>query len=115
MAKIVIMDDEAEARNVMGRILEREGHEVEMFEDARPALDTVDFGTVDAVIVDLQMPTSGYDAIEEIRRRGHKDLPLIVVSAYVDLELTADMLDVQQIVHKPFTATEVAEAVAAHL
>ena len=61
------------------------------------------------------MPTSGYDAIEEIRNRGHRDLPLIVVSAHVDLELTAEMLDVQQIVLKPFKATEVTEAVSAHL
>ena len=115
MAKIVIMDDEVEVRNIIKRILEREGHEVEVFEDARPALDTVDFSKVDAVIIDLQMPTSGYDAIEEIRSRGHKDLPLIVVSGYVDIELTLEMLDVQEIIHKPFAATDLAEAVAAHL
>ena len=115
MAKIVIMDDEVETRNIMKRILEREGHEVEVFEDARPALDTVDFSEVDTVIIDLQMPTSGFDAIEEIRNRGHKDLPLIVVTAHVDIELTPEMLDVQEIVHKPFTAADVAEAVTAHL
>jgi len=115
LAKIVVMDDEVEVRNIIKRILEREGHEVEVFEDARPALDTVDFSEIDTVIIDLQMPTSGFDAIEEIRNRGHKDLSLIVVSAHVDLELTPEMLDVQEIVHKPFTAADMAEAVAAHL
>jgi DNA-binding response OmpR family regulator len=109
------MDDEVEVRNIIKRILEREGHEVEVFEDARPALDTVDFSEIDTVIIDLQMPTSGFDAIEEIRNRGHKDLSLIVVSTHVDLELTPEMLDVQEIVHKPFTAADMAEAVAAHL
>ena len=63
------MDDEQSARSAITRILEREGHEVLDFEDAAPALEEVDYATVDLAVVDLQMPTSGYDAIEELRAR----------------------------------------------
>ncbi len=111
MARILLMDDEAPAREAMQRIVESRGHEVLAFDDARPALSSVDFDVVDAAIVDLQMPTSGYDAIEEIRARGYTDLPIVVVSAYVDLELTPELLGVQSIVRKPFKATQVADAV----
>ena len=115
MAKIAVMDDEQSARSAIKRILEREGHEVLDFEDAAPALEEVDYATVDLAVVDLQMPTSGYDAIEEIRARAHKDLPIIVVSAHVDLVLTPDVVDVQDIVRKPFSATQFAETVTALL
>ena len=115
MARIVVMDDEQVARGAMKRILEKAGHEVLDFEDAAPALSEVDFSEIDLAIVDLQMPTSGYDAIEEIRGRGHTDLPIVVVSAHVDLVLTDDVLDVQDIVRKPFSASQIAETVEALL
>jgi DNA-binding response OmpR family regulator len=115
MAKIVVMDDEPSARSVIKRILEKAGHEVLEFEDAAPALAEIDFATIDLAIIDLQMPTSGYDAIEEIRDRGHTDLPIIVVSAHVDLVLTPEMLNVQDIVQKPFSVTQLADAVEALL
>ncbi len=56
------MDDKPAARTAIGRILDREGHEVLLYEDAAPALANVDYSTID-----LQIPTSGYDAIGEIR------------------------------------------------
>jgi len=95
----------------MKRILEKEGQEVELYEDAAPALEGADFGSSDLVLIDLQMPTSGYDAIEEIRNRGFNELPLIVISAHVDLVLTAEMLDVQDIIHKPFDIAEFSKSV----
>ena len=115
MARIVVMDDEQPARDAIHRILERAGHDVLVFGDGAPALAEVDYSSVDIAIIDLQMPTSGYDVIEEIRRRGHADLPILVISAYVDLELTPDMLDVQDIVRKPFRIAEVTQAVDALL
>ncbi len=115
MATIVVMDDEPSARNAIKRILLKAGHEVLDFEDATPALSDVDFGAIDLAVIDLQMPTSGYDAIEEIRDRGHTDLPIIVVSAHVDLVLTPDVLDVQGIVRKPFSVAQITEAVDALL
>ena len=44
MARIVVMDDEPSARTAMKRILEKEGQEVELYEDAAPALEGADFG-----------------------------------------------------------------------
>lgn len=72
------MDDEQSARSAITRILEREGHEVLDFADAAPALEEVDYATVDLV-------------------------------------LTPDVLDVQDIVRKPFSAAQFAETVTALL
>jgi len=98
LARIVTMEDDASIRRAIETILTKDGHEVLAYGDAKPALEEVDYDTVDLAISDLQMPTSGYDAIEEIRGRGHQDLPILVVSAHVDLVLTPDVLGVQEIV-----------------
>jgi CheY-like chemotaxis protein len=111
MARIVVVDDEPAARTAISRILEKEGHEVQQYEDGRPALDDVDYSKVDLAIVDLQMPTSGYDVIEEIRARGFDKLPIIVASANVDLVLTPEVLGVQEIIEKPFQIADFSDAV----
>ena len=59
MAKLVVLDDDDSLRKAMVLALEREGHEVQDFEDASPALDEVDFDEVDLVVSDLVMPTPG--------------------------------------------------------
>ena len=44
MATIVVMDDDDFVRGVLVRVLKMHGYTVLAFPDARPALDTVDFG-----------------------------------------------------------------------
>ena len=54
----------------MNALSEMKGHTVYVFEDAQPALEEIDFDTVDLVITDLTMPTPGEKVIRTIRERG---------------------------------------------
>jgi len=47
VAAVVVVDDDVIIRDVVSRILEMAGHTVLSFEDARPALDGVDFSKID--------------------------------------------------------------------
>ena len=77
MATILIIDDEESLLEVLTQLLEGEGYETLSFLDAAPALETVDFETIDLIIMDLWMPTSGAVATQEIRTHGFKT-PIII-------------------------------------
>ncbi len=112
MATIVVMDDDDVVRGVLVRVLKMHGYTVLAFPDARPALDTVDFGEVDLVITDLSMPMPGDVAVEELRGRGIK-VPVIVVSGHIP-DHTAQHLvfvGVQKILNKPFNLLELLDIV----
>ena len=79
MATIVLIEDEAVLREVVSHVLQSDGHEVVSFPDARPALDAIDFRTVDLVLTDLAMPTRGEEAIETLRGGGY-EVPIVVLT-----------------------------------
>ncbi len=112
MAKIVVMDDEATVRTIIERILKREGHEVLAFEDAKPALEQVNFEEIDLVVTDLVMPTPG-DQFILILQEDDIEVPIIVLSAHLNdarVEYLRE-LGVEQILEKPFDVAQLLEAV----
>ncbi len=112
MAKIVVMDDDASVRNVLVRLLKKEGHEVLDFDDAKPALDEVDFTDVDLVLSDLVMPTPG-DQFVLILQQEDIDVPVIILSAHLTDHRTQylEELGVERILEKPFELADVIESV----
>lgn len=87
-ARILVVDDTDFNRDVMTRILERDGHAVETAEDGREALDKLHSGTYDMVLLDVMMP--GMDGIQVIEAM-HGDerlrrLPVIMLSALNEQE-----------------------------
>ncbi len=80
MAKILVIDDEAEIRNVLRQILEREGFEVSIARDGKEGLAKLDGEGADLVITDIIMPgIDGVAALERIKK-DKPDLPVIVIS-----------------------------------
>jgi len=65
---ILLVDDDEDIRTHLGGELEDEGHEVTGASDARAALDALEDGHFDAVLLDINMPgMSGLDALPLIR------------------------------------------------
>jgi DNA-binding response OmpR family regulator len=74
MSRILVVDDDQAVCRAMARTLARSGCEVRTAHDAAPALAiTIDW-TPDAVLVDLNMPTSGLVLVAELRARFGRDL-----------------------------------------
>jgi CheY-like chemotaxis protein len=83
-ATILIVEDDIDTREMLGRFLELEGYRVETAENGKLALERLGSG-VDAcvILLDLMMPVmDGWQFRQEQTRNAElADIPVIVVSA----------------------------------
>jgi diguanylate cyclase (GGDEF)-like protein len=85
---ILLVEDNADAREVLALLLENHGYSVRMAENGVQALVEACRLPPDLVITDLAMPElSGLALVKQFRERpALMDIPVIVVSAHHDLE-----------------------------
>ena len=86
---VLVVDDDAEARDRLKVMLEREGWSVKTAENGRVALDVLESAAPSLIMLDLMMPEmDGFTFLNELRsieqRRG---IPVIVLTAK---DITAD-------------------------
>jgi two-component system response regulator HydG len=83
---ILVVDDEPSNRQVLSRILSKEGYQVEQADDGRQALDRLRAGGIELVLTDLKMP--GMDGLELLQaaRALEQDVEFIVMTAYGTVE-----------------------------
>ena len=84
MAKILVLEDDNDLRNLYQRALSFRGHDVQATNSAENAiqlLDHLDYD-VDAAVLDMSMPgLSGSAVVEVIRYQSHNpEMPIIVIS-----------------------------------
>ena len=78
LGRILVVDDEVNARTALAELLRDEGYDVETAADAFKALGKLDAFTPDAVVTDLKMP--GMDGIELVKKvRAAEDAPAVIV------------------------------------
>ena len=81
-ARVLLVDDEADTRETLARLLERQGARVRVAASALAALQTLDVFEPQLLISDIGMPgTDGYSLLGQIRARC-PDLPAIALTAY---------------------------------
>jgi CheY-like chemotaxis protein len=83
-ATVLIVEDDLDTREMLGRFLELEGFNVETAENGKRALERLGSGVGACVILlDLMMPVmDGWQfRQEQIRNSALADIPVIVVSA----------------------------------
>ncbi|MFL6337275.1 MAG: ATP-binding protein [Pyrinomonadaceae bacterium] len=118
--RILVVDDEAPLREILGEMLEREGHEVRLAEGGRQALELFDAESFDAVFTDIGMPgMNGWELARSIRARDGR-VPMAVITGWGNAVGTQEQSEagVNWVVTKPFTAariSELAHEVARHL
>ncbi|QRY80995.1 two-component system response regulator CreB [Pseudomonas sp. PDNC002] len=116
MPHILIVEDEAAIADTLLYALQAEGFETTWLNLAGAALERLQQGTFDLVILDVGLPDiSGFEACKQLRR--FSDVPVIFLTArnaeidrVVGLEIGAD-----DYVVKPFSPREVAARVKAIL
>ena len=81
--RVLVADDDRQMRRLVRMILERDGHEVTEAADGLDALDAIESGQCDLMILDLDMPRlDGIGVLEELRARVMtSSLPVIVLTA----------------------------------
>jgi len=106
--KILVIDDEANARMLLSDIFEDLGWEMEEAEDCLEGLDKIkSLGPFDLVLVDWKTPRmTGLDFTKNVRSNpDFQSIPLIMVTGLNDMESVADALEVgiNEYLMKPFT------------
>lgn len=83
---LLVVDDNEENRDLLGRRLEKAGFTVLLAESGPEALSAVASGPVDLVLLDVMMPgMSGTEVLEQLRRtHAPSELPIIMVTACTD-------------------------------
>jgi len=78
--RVLVVDDEADAREMLSAILSQAGFDVDDAADGFAALTKVSRYRPDVVVTDLRMPgMTGVDLLQRIRRI-HGDVPVILAT-----------------------------------
>lgn len=116
MSRILIVDDEANIRDLIKKYAKFENYEVDEATNGMEAIEKVDNNQYDIIIMDVMMPElDGFSAIKEIRKKY--DIPTIVLSARGEEydRLHGFDLGIDDYVVKPFSPKELLMRVSAIL
>ncbi|MED1471415.1 response regulator transcription factor [Bacillus salipaludis] len=82
MTKILIVDDDAHIRKLVGVILSKEGFSILESQDGKEALSLLEAEKVDLIILDIMMPNmDGWDFCRNIRAYYSDSLPILMLTA----------------------------------
>ena len=108
MADILIIDDEADIRDLVSGILEDDGHQVRAARDSDEALDAIRRRKPSLVVLDIWLQGSRIDGLELLAmlKEIDPDLPVVVISGHGTIETAVSAIrkGAYDFVEKPFTA-----------
>ena len=107
-ADILIVDDEADIRELVAGILEDEGHRTRVARDSDEALRIIEERRPHLVILDIWLQGSRLDGLEvlSVIKRTYPDLPVVIISGHGNVEtaVTAIKRGAYDYIEKPFKA-----------
>ena len=114
MANILVVDDEHGIRDLLWEILNDEGHNVELAENAAQARAFRATEQPDLVLLDIWMPdTDGITLLKEWAMNGALTMPVIMMSGHatIDTAVEATKIGALAFLEKPITMQKLLKAV----
>ena len=114
MANILVVDDEHGIRDLLWEILNDEGHQVELAENAAQARAARLRDVPDLVLLDIWMPdTDGVTLLKEWSSNGLLTMPVIMMSGHatIDTAVEATKIGALAFLEKPITLQKLLKAV----
>ncbi|MEO8022073.1 response regulator [Polaromonas sp.] len=114
MANILVVDDELGIRDLLSEILNDEGHQVELAENAAQARAARVRSRPDLVLLDIWMPdTDGVTLLKEWSSGGLLTMPVIMMSGHatIDTAVEATKIGAMAFLEKPITLQKLLKAV----
>ncbi|PWR23785.1 sigma-54-dependent transcriptional regulator [Zavarzinia compransoris] len=106
--EILVVDDEADIRDLVAGILQDEGYETRTAGNADEALAAIDARLPSLVILDIWLQGSRLDGLEilEAIKRAHPDIPVVMISGHGTIETAVGALKrgAYDFIEKPFKA-----------
>ncbi|WP_051710500.1 AAA family ATPase [Andreprevotia chitinilytica] len=114
---VLLVDDNAFNQQVASELLLGAGYRVDIASSGEEALQLIDVGHYDAVLMDIQMPhMDGYEATRRVREQPrHRRLPIIAVTAHAIAGYREECLarGMNDYLAKPISPTELFRILAA--
>lgn len=112
--RVLVVDDDAESRELVAEVLVANGYVVDSVENAAAARAAVDQdGAYNVVIADVKMPKeTGLELMRNLRQHNFKQ-SIILMSSFMtgrEREL-AEQMGAEALLEKPFRLTELLRAV----
>jgi DNA-binding NtrC family response regulator len=114
IAHVLVVDDEADIRELIREILTDENYEVTVAANAAEARAARDEGEPDLVLLDIWMPdTDGISLLREWAEEGNLKCPVVVMSGHgtVDTAVEATRLGAFDFVEKPLSIAKLLRTV----
>ena len=106
--RLLVVEDERDLNRVISKRLESEGYSVDRCYNGEEALEFIDAGEFDAIIMDIMMPKlSGIEVLKTLRARGD-GTPVLLLTAKDSISDRVEGLDAgaQDYLVKPFAFEE---------
>jgi CheY-like chemotaxis protein len=105
-ARLLVVDDVEDNRELLRRRIERQGHAVDCADDGQTALEMVAARPYDLVLLDVMMPgIDGFEVLERLKGSpATRDIPVIMISALDELQSIARCIErgAEDYLPKPF-------------
>jgi DNA-binding NarL/FixJ family response regulator len=112
---ILLVEDEFDTRELLGRALERAGYAALMAANAAEALSAANATAIDLVVTDVVLGAdslAGLELMTALRRAGVR-APVVIITAYADVEKLKIALNegAAHFLEKPFRAPKLLEVI----
>ena len=103
MSKILVVEDDADIRELIAMSLLEEGHELHAVEHGQAALAALAAFDAKLIVLDLRMPVmDGLEFLRVYRASEGPHAHIIAMTAAPDAGLTASEIGVDAVLFKPF-------------
>lgn len=103
---ILVVDDNEMNRDLLLRRLSKQGHSVTLASDGQEALELLEAGDFDLVLLDIMMPgMNGYEVLERLKSNASlRNIPVVMISALTEMESIVRCIELgaEDYLPKPF-------------
>ncbi len=112
-ARLLIVEDDPEMRELLRKVLEKEGYLVSVAADGREASASLSRAPCDLVVTDMLMPDDGGLELLQAIRKSRPTLPVIIITAFGDWKSYSRALELgaAAFISKPLKMAELIGAI----
>lgn len=110
---VLVVEDEAYLCELIGDVIESEGHTVRKASNGLEALERMRERMPQLVLLDLMMPVmDGWEFMDALRAEpGWNGVPIVIITAIYDVKRTQEETGALAVITKPFDIDQIVEIV----
>ena len=101
---ILVVDDEASFRNILGSVLQNAGYKVELASDGDEAIPAVAQKKIDLILLDIQMKrVGGFEVLQHVKEK-YPDIKVVMLTGFSEIAnaVKAKSMGANAFIGKPY-------------